>query len=82
VNLLPNISILIDYFLRSRDRKCSVFRPCRMSNEGEMATQESDPTSNLRRRKLVECAQEKIEQGECRFRLASSAKSPFQPRNY
>ncbi|KAJ3636562.1 hypothetical protein MTP99_000095 [Tenebrio molitor] len=33
-----------------------------MSNEGEMATQESDPTSNLRRRKLVECAQEKIEQ--------------------
>lgn len=34
-----------------------------MSNEGEMATQESDPASNLRRRKLVECAQEKIEQG-------------------
>ncbi|XP_015837199.1 anoctamin-8 isoform X2 [Tribolium castaneum] len=33
-----------------------------MSNEGEMATQESDPASTLRRRKLVECAQEKIEQ--------------------
>ncbi|XP_063905068.1 anoctamin-8 isoform X4 [Zophobas morio] len=35
-----------------------------MSNEGEMATQESDAASHLRRRKLVECAQEKIEQGE------------------
>ncbi|KAJ8935020.1 hypothetical protein NQ314_013045 [Rhamnusium bicolor] len=38
-----------------------------MSNEGEMATQETDKhtegTGNLRRRKLVRCAQQKLEQG-------------------
>lgn len=39
-----------------------------MSNEGEMATPEADKdvelVPHLRRRKLVECAQQKFEQGK------------------